>query len=129
VTPDEFGAAWRKGRLIATLEVRRNGDVFGAVQSDEMEFGFHDLIAHAARTRAICAGTIIGSGTVSRSMFRDAGSCCISERRAIEMIDFSEPRTGFLKFGERISMQTRVAGHAVSPFGMLDQRIVKAVNR
>jgi fumarylacetoacetate (FAA) hydrolase len=129
VTPDEFGAAWRQGRLNATLEVCRNGDVFGVVPSDEMEFGFHDLIAHAARTRAICSGTIIGSGTVSTSMFRDAGSCCISERRAIEMIDFSEPRTGFLKFGERISMQTRVAGHTVSPFGMLDQRIVKAVTR
>ncbi len=129
VTPDEFGAAWRKGILNATLEVRRNGDLFGAVPSEEMEFGFHDLIAHAARTRDICAGTIIGSGTVSTSTFRDAGSCCISERRAIEMIDFSEPRTGFLKFGERISMQTRLAGHAVSPFGILDQRIVNAANR
>lgn len=127
VTPDEFGAAWREARLDATLEVRRNGDVFGAVRSNEMEFGFHDLIAHAARTRAVCSGTIVGSGTVSTSRFRDAGSCCISERRAIEMIDFSGPRTGFLKFGERISMQTRVAGHAVSPFGMLDQRIVKSV--
>ena len=127
VTPDEFGAAWRDGRLIATLDVRRNGDLFGAVPSGEMEFGFHDLIAHAARTRTLCAGTIIGSGTVSTSLFREAGSCCISERRAIEMIDFSEPRTGFLKFGERISMGTRITGQAVSPFGMLDQRIVKAV--
>jgi fumarylacetoacetate (FAA) hydrolase len=129
VTPDEFGTAWRETRLEATLEVRRNGDVFGAVPSNEMELGFHDLIAHAARTRTVCAGTIIGSGTVSTSRFRDVGSCCISERRAIEMIDFSAPRTGFLKFGERISMQTRVAGHAVSPFGMLDQRIVRAVSR
>jgi fumarylacetoacetate (FAA) hydrolase len=128
VTPDEFAAEWREGRLNATLEVRRNGELFGAVPADEMEFGFHDLIAHAARTRALCAGTIIGSGTVSTSTFRDAGSCCISERRAIEMIDFSEPRTGFLKFGDRIVMQARVAGHAVSPFGMLDQRIVRAVN-
>lgn len=128
VTPDEFGAAWHEARLDATLEVRRNGDVFGAVPSNEMEFGFHDLIAHAARTRAICSGTIIGSGTVSTSRFRDVGSCCISERRAIEMIDFSEPRTGFLTFGERISMETRVSGHAVSPFGMLDQRIVKSVH-
>jgi fumarylacetoacetate (FAA) hydrolase len=127
VTPEELGAAWRAGRLKATLEVRRNGDLFGAVPSDEMEFGFQDLVAHAARTRALCAGTIIGSGTVSSSKFRDTGSCCISERRAIEMIDFSAPRTGFLKFGERISMQTRIAGDAVSPFGMLDQRIVKAM--
>jgi fumarylacetoacetate (FAA) hydrolase len=91
VTPDEFGAAWREARLDATLEVRHNGDVFGAVRSNEMEFGFHDLIAHAARTRAVCSGTIVGSGAVSTSRFRDAGSCCISERRAIEMIDFSGP--------------------------------------
>ena len=121
-----FGAAWREARLDAILEVRRNGDVFGAVPSNEMEFGFHDLLAHAARTRAVCSGTIVGSGTVSTSRFRDAGSCCISERRAIEMIDFSAPRTGFLKFGERVSMETHVAGHAVSPFGRLDQRIVKS---
>lgn len=128
VTPDEFGAAWREARLEATLEVRRNGDIFGAVPSDEMEFGFHDLLAHAARTRAVCSGTIVGSGTISTSRFRDVGSCCISERRAIEMIDFSAPRTGFLKFGERISTRTRVAGQAVSPFGMLDQRIAKYVH-
>ena len=128
VTPDEFGAAWRDARLHAILEVRRNDEVFGAVPSNEMEFGFHDLLAHAARTRAVCSGTIVGSGTVSTSSFRDVGSCCISERRAIEMIDFSAPRTGFLKFGERISMRTRVAGQAVSPFGMLDQRIVKSVH-
>jgi fumarylacetoacetate (FAA) hydrolase len=126
VTPDEFGGAWREGRLDATLAVRRNGELFGAVPAHEMEFGFHDLIAHAARTRAICAGTIIGSGTVSTRMFREVGSCCISERRAIEMIDFSEPRTRFLQFNERVSMERRVEGHSVSPFGKLDQRIVKA---
>jgi fumarylacetoacetate (FAA) hydrolase len=127
VTPDEFGDAWREGRLDATLAVRRNGEPFGAVRANEMEFGFHDLIAHAARTRAICAGTIIGSGTVSTTMFRDVGSCCISERRAMEMIDFSQPRTRFLHFNERVSMETRVEGHSVSPFGVLDQRVVKAV--
>ncbi len=126
VTPDEFGAAWQEGRLNATLEVRRNGETFGAVTADGMQYGFHDLIAHAARTRALCAGTIIGSGTVSTNLFREFGSCCISERRAIEMIDFGKPRTGFLQFQERVSMQTRLAGHAVSPFGVLDQKIVKA---
>ena len=126
VTPDEFGAAWRGGRLNATLEVRRNGELFGAVPANEMGFGFHDLIAHAARTRTLCAGTIIGSGTISTSLYRDVGSCCISERRAIEMIDFNQPRTGFLQFNERVSMQTRVEGQSVSPFGVLDQRVVKA---
>ena len=128
VTPDEFGAAWQEGRLNATLEVRRNGEQFGAVLSNEMEFGFHELIAHASRTRKLCAGTIIGSGTVSTSKFREAGSCCISERRAIEMLDFGEPRTAYLRFQERISMQTHVEGHSVSPFGVLDQRTVKAAS-
>ncbi len=126
VTPDEFGPAWREGRLNATLEVRRNGELFGSVPASEMEFGFHDLIAHAARTRTLCAGTIIGSGTVSTSSFRDAGSCCISERRAIEMIDFNEARTGFLQFEERVFMETRVEGHSVSPFGVIDQGVTKA---
>jgi fumarylacetoacetate (FAA) hydrolase len=126
VTPDEFGDAWRDGRLDASLEVQRNGEVFGKVPSTEMEFGFHDLIAHAARTRTLCAGTLIGSGTVSTKSFREAGSCCISERRAIEMIDFGNPRTEFLKFQERILMRTWVDGHKHSPFGVIDQRVVRA---
>jgi fumarylacetoacetate (FAA) hydrolase len=126
VTPDEFDGAWSEGRLNATLQVHRSGELFGDVPSGEMEFGFHDLIAHAARTRMLCAGTLIGSGTVSTSQFRQFGSCCISERRAIEMIDIGKPRTGFLQFQERVSMQTRVESHAVSPFGVLDQRVVKA---
>ena len=126
VTPDEFGDAWSEGRLHATLQVRRGSELFGEVPSDEMEFGFHDLIAHAARTRTLCAGTLIGSGTVSTSSCRLVGSCCISERRAIELIDFGKPRTGFLQFQETVSMQTQVEGHCVSPFGALDQRIVKA---
>lgn len=129
VTPDEFGDEWRDARLNATLEVRRNGEKFGAVLSNEMEFGFHDLIAHASRTRTLCAGTIIGSGTVSASNFREAGSCCISERRAIEMLDFGKPRTAYLRFGERISMHTHIQGHAVSPFGVLDQITVKVAGQ
>jgi fumarylacetoacetate (FAA) hydrolase len=126
VTPDEFGDAWRNGRLTARLEVRRNGAVFGNVPSNAMEFGFHDLIAHAARTRNLCAGTLVGSGTISSQIFRETGSCCISERRAIEMIDSGQPRTGYLHFNERVAMQTHIEGHSVSPFGVLNQRIVEA---
>jgi fumarylacetoacetate (FAA) hydrolase len=126
VTPDEFGDAWRDGRLDARLEVRRNGELFGNVPSTEMEFGFHELIAHAARTRRLCAGTLLGSGTVSTKSYRETGSCCISERRAVELIDFGSARTEFLKFQERVLMRTWVDGHTMSPFGVIDQRVVRA---
>jgi fumarylacetoacetate (FAA) hydrolase len=126
VTLDELGAAWSDGRVLATLEVRRGGARFGAVPSTEMAFGFHELIAHAARSRRLCAGTLIGSGTVSTRSFREAGSCCIAERRAIEMIDGGAPRTSYLRFGETIRMEARIAGCSEPPFGVIEQTVVKA---
>jgi fumarylacetoacetate (FAA) hydrolase len=125
VTLDELGEAWTGGRILATLTVTRNGEYFGAVPSTEMAFGFHELLAHAARTRSLCAGTIIGSGTVSTRTFREAGSCCIAERRAIEMIDAGTPRTSFLKFGERVRMEARLGGSPHSPFGAIEQTVVR----
>ena len=105
VTLDELGPLWKDGRITATVEVWRNEELFGAVPATAMAFGFHDLIAHAARTRSLCAGTVIGSGTVSTRSYRQTGSCCIAERRAIEMIDHGAPKTPFLSFGERIRIQ------------------------
>ncbi len=125
VTLDELGEAWREGRILATLEVNRDGEHFGAVPSSEMAFGFHDLIAHAARTRSLCAGTIVGSGTVSARSFREVGSCCIAERRAVEMIDQGTAQTSFLKFGERVRMEARLTGSPHSPFGAIDQTVVR----
>jgi fumarylacetoacetate (FAA) hydrolase len=125
ITLDELGEAWSDGRILATLEVRRGGAQFGAVPSTEMVFGFHELIAHAARSRRLCAGTIIGSGTVSTRSFRELGSCCIAERRAIEMIDVGGPRTSYLRFGETIRMEARIAGCSESPFGVIEQTVVK----
>ena len=84
LTPDELGPAWRDGRIDGRMRVWRNEEAFGDVPSSEMAHGFHELIAHAARTRELCPGTIIGSGTVSSSRYRETGSCCIAERRAIE---------------------------------------------
>jgi fumarylacetoacetate (FAA) hydrolase len=124
ITLDELGPAWVDGRLLATLDVQRGGTPFGAVPSTEMAFGFHDLIAHAARTRSLCAGTIVGSGTISTSSFRDTGSCCIAERRAIEMLDFGAPRTDFLGFGEQVRMEARIAGRSHPPFGAIEQVVV-----
>jgi fumarylacetoacetate (FAA) hydrolase len=125
VTPDELGSVWQSQRVVATLHVERNGERFGAVPATEMELGFDELIAHAASTRPLCAGTIVGSGTVSHSRYRAVGSCCISERRAIEMIDHDGvASTPFLKFGERVRMWAANEGSELPLFGVLDQRVI-----
>lgn len=74
VTPDELGDGWRDGRVCLDLLVDWNGKRFGAANGGSMEFGFHELVAHAARTRDLVAGTVIGSGTVSNTNFREIGS-------------------------------------------------------
>lgn len=86
VTPDQLGSFWSAGRVDGCLEVTLNGERFGSVPTKGMQYGFHELIARAAYTRNLCAGTIIGSGTVSSPSYEKVGSCCIAERRAIEMI-------------------------------------------
>ncbi|MEO7466038.1 MAG: fumarylacetoacetate hydrolase family protein [Sphingobium limneticum] len=118
VTPDELGDAWVDGRVHLALEVRLNGQWFGHPHGSEMQFGFHDLIAHAARTRHLVAGTIIGSGTVSNKDYKVVGSCCLSERRAIEAIEHGSAMTPFMHFGDHVHMD--VAG---SHFGPISQKI------
>lgn len=125
VTPDVLGDAWRDGRVHLPLSVDWNGERFGDALGGVMEFGFHDLVAHAASTRSLCAGTIIGSGTVSNSNFRDIGSSCIAERRGIEMLDEGKPRTEFMRFGDTVRMESRLPGDRLL-FGAIDQRVVKA---
>ena len=125
VTPDALGDAWQDGRVCLPLTVQWNGADFGHPNGREMAFGFHDLIAHAARTRSLQAGTIIGSGTVSNEDYRTAGSTCVSERRGIEMIDHGAPVTGFLRFGDRVRMEARGADDAPL-FGVIDQQVVQA---
>lgn len=120
VTPDELGGAWRNGRVCLPLRVEVNGAWFGNPDGDAMAYGFHELIAHAAYSRALPAGTIIGSGTVSNVDHPTVGSTCISERRAIEMIEHGAPRTTFLGFGDRVRMTASQADGG-SPFGTIDQ--------
>jgi len=120
LTPDELGSAWQHCRLNATLEIWRGEQVFGRVPADGMSCGFDELIVHAARTRALCAGTIVGSGTVSSSRYQEVGSCCISERQAIEMISQGAAQTGYLRYGERIRMSAFAAGFSVPLFGVMD---------
>lgn len=124
VTPDELGDAWVDGRVHLPLSVEWNGAVFGNAEGGPMEFGFHELVAHAASTRSLCAGTIIGSGTVSNSNFREIGSSCIAERRGIEMLDEGAAKTGFMRFGDRVRMECRVRDGGVL-FGAIDQQVVK----
>jgi fumarylacetoacetate (FAA) hydrolase len=125
VTPDELGDAWRDGRVHMPLHVQWNGERFGEPHGGEMNFDFGQLIAHAARTRRLSAGTIVGSGTVS-NVSRAAGSACIAERRVIEKIDQGEIRTGFMKFNDRVSMQALFDDGRAGPFGVIEQRVVKA---
>ena len=122
VTPDVLGPAWRDGRLHRPLEVACNGEAFGAPDAGtDMVFNFPQLIAHAAKTRALVAGTIIGSGTVS-NRDRSVGSACIAERRMLEQIETGAPATPFLKFGDRVRIEMRDEG-GQSIFGAIDQHV------
>jgi fumarylacetoacetate (FAA) hydrolase len=125
VTPDELGHHWQGRQVALKLHVERSGEWFGEPRGDAMGFDFAQLVAHAAATRELCAGTIIGSGTVSNDDFRQVGSTCIAERRGIEMLDQGEPRTPFMQFGERLFMEARTPDGA-SVFGAIDQRVVPA---
>lgn len=122
LTPDVLGEFWRDGRVHLPLIVDWNGERFGAPLGGLMGFGFHDLIAHAASTRDLCAGTIIGSGTVSNANFREVGSSCIAERRGIEMLDHGAPRTSYMKFGDKIRMECSLPNGAVL-FGPIEQTV------
>ena len=125
VTPDELGEHWADGRVQLNLRVEWNGELFGNAHGGAMSVGFHELVAHAAATRTLCAGTIIGSGTVSNENYREIGSSCISERRGIELIDAGTPSTPFMSFGDKVIMEARTADGDIL-FGAIDQRVVKA---
>jgi fumarylacetoacetate (FAA) hydrolase len=123
-TPDELGDAWKNGRVCMDLLVDWNGKRFGAANGEPMGYGFHELIAHAAQTRNLVAGTVIGSGTVSNENFREVGSSCIAERRGIEIVDEGAARTEFMKFGDTVRMQGTMADGR-TPFGAIDQKVVQ----
>lgn len=124
VTPDELGDAWRDGRVQMQLHVQWNGQRFGEPHGGEMNFHFGQLIAHAARTRRLSAGCIVGSGTVSNSA-RSAGSACIAERRVIELIDQGEIKTPFMQFGDKVRMEAFLTEGVPGPFGYIEQHIAE----
>jgi fumarylacetoacetate (FAA) hydrolase len=125
VTPNELGTAWRDGRVALPMRVSWNGREFGRPNAGAMGFGFHDLIAHAAYSRNLSAGTIIGSGTISNDDYRTVGSACIAERRAIEIADSGHAVTEYMCFGDRVRIEMLDA-NGNSVFGAIDQRIVPA---
>lgn len=122
VTPKALGDAWRDHKLHLPLVTHWNGQKFGEPDAGvDMVFDFAQLIAHAARTRPLCAGTIIGSGTVS-NLDRSKGHSCIVEKRMLEKVEHGESKTPFMKFGDtvRIEMLDR---HEKSVFGAIEQRV------
>jgi fumarylacetoacetate (FAA) hydrolase len=122
ITPDELGEAWSEGRVHLPLNVYLNGASFGTPNAGEdMTFSFPQLIAHVAKTRALCAGSIIGSGTVSNKD-RSRGSACIAERRSLETIEHGTPQTPFLKFGDRVRIEM-LDSDGRSVFGAIDQQV------
>ena len=125
VTPDELGFAWRDGRVHLPVRVKWNDREFGHPHAGAMGFGFHQLIAHAAYSRNLSAGTIIGSGTVSNADYHDVGSACIAERRAIELADQGKVVTEYMRFGDRVRIEMLDA-EGRSVFGAIDQRVVPA---
>lgn len=122
ITPDELGDDWRDGKVHLDMVSHINGELFGRPNAGiDMTFDFPTLVAHAARTRALGAGTIIGSGTVS-NYDRSKGSACLAEKRMLEVLEYGEARTPFLKFGDRVRIEM-LNRDGASLFGAIDQAI------
>jgi fumarylacetoacetate (FAA) hydrolase len=135
VTLDALGDAWQDGKVHLPLSVDLNGKPFGRADAGvDMTFNFGQLIAHAAKTRPLCAGTIVGSGTVSNKDVNGGpgkpvsegglGYSCIAEIRMIETINSGKPQTPFMKFGDTVRIEMKdTSGHSV--FGAIEQEVQK----
>ena len=122
VTPDELGAAWRDNKLHLPLVTHINGTWFGAPEAGvDMQFDFAQLVAHAAKTRPLSAGTIVGSGTVANED-TSLGASCFAEQRTVETLRDGKPSTPFMAFGDLVRIEVLdAAGNSV--FGAIEQRI------
>ena len=122
VTPDELGEDWRANKVCRPLVTHINGALFGQPDAGvDMQFDFAQLIAHAAKTRPLSAGTLVGSGTVA-NQDEAVGASCLAEKRMLETIRDGKPATPFLSFGDsvRVEMFDR-EGRSI--FGAIEQRI------
>ena len=130
MTPDELGASWSEAKVHLPLLSTFNGELIGKPEAGvDMTFDFGQLVAHAAKSRPLCAGSIIGSGTVSNKLddgpgrhISDGGVgySCIAEIRTIETINDGKPNTSFMKFGDRIKIEMNDE-NGDSIFGTIDQ--------
>lgn len=124
VTPDELAPYWDGARLHLPLCSYLNGQLFGQPNAGiDMTFSFPELIAHAAKTRMLSAGTIIGSGTVS-NLDRSQGSSCIAEKRMLEILSDGKPSTSFMQYGDNIRIEMN-DNHGANIFGSIDQQVTK----
>ncbi|WP_020592983.1 fumarylacetoacetate hydrolase family protein [Kiloniella laminariae] len=134
VTPDELGTFWQDGKVHLPLQSWLNGELFGKPEAGvDMTFSFPEIVAHAAKTRPLGAGAIVGSGTVSNKQdggpgkpvsMGGLGYSCLAEIRMIETIAQGAPVTSFMKFGDRIAIEMQDRdGHSI--FGRIDQQVVQ----
>ena len=124
LTPEELGSAWKDGKLHLPLITHLNGALFGEPDAGvDMQFSFPQLIAHAAKTRPLAAGSIVGSGTIA-NQDESKGSSCLAEKRVLEVIKSGKAVTPFMKFGDkvRIEMLDRAG---VTLFGAIEQAVEK----
>lgn len=122
VTPDELGDAWRDNKLHLPLLTHVNGEWFGAPEAGvDMQFDFAQLVAHAAKTRPLTAGTIVGSGTIANEDTAK-GASCFAERRTVEALEHGAPKTPFMAFGDTVRIEMFDA-EGRSIFGAIEQVI------
>ncbi|MGA9855651.1 MAG: fumarylacetoacetate hydrolase family protein [Gammaproteobacteria bacterium] len=124
VTPDELGIAWKDGKLHLPLVTHVNGKLFGEPNAGvDMQFSFPQLVAHAAKTRPLAAGSIVGSGTVA-NQDESKGSSCLAEKRVLEIIKQGKPKTPFMKFGDRVRIEM-LDPLGATIFGAIEQTVEK----
>jgi fumarylacetoacetate (FAA) hydrolase len=125
VTPDELGEAWQGNKVHLPLLTHINGAWFGAPEAGvDMQFDFAQLIAHAAKTRPLSAGTLVGSGTVANED-TSLGASCFAELRTVETLRDGKPSTPFMVFGDTVRIEM-LDGAGASVFGAIEQRIARA---
>ncbi|MCB0348223.1 MAG: fumarylacetoacetate hydrolase family protein [Bdellovibrionales bacterium] len=127
ITPDELGDMWKNGRVHLPLSVDYNGKFFGKANAGEMHFSFGELLAHAARTRDLHPGTILGSGTVSNEDL-NVGSSCLAEKRMLEIISTGKASTEFMKVGDTIEIKM-LNNSNENLFGTIKQKVVSSKAR
>ncbi|PWK85785.1 fumarylacetoacetate hydrolase family protein [Fulvimonas soli] len=122
VTPDELGAAWRGEKLHLPMRTWLNGKWFGEAECGvDMQFSFAELVAHAAKTRPLTAGTLVGSGTIA-NQDTAKGASCLAEQRTVETLRDGQPSTPFLKYGDSLRIEV-TDERGASVFGAIEQRI------